>query len=81
MAVGTPVVTTTAGGPAEQIDDGMIGLLTPPGELTAWSEAIRSILEYPDSVREMARRGDYITPPGGVCDSALFGRGISSRML
>jgi glycosyltransferase involved in cell wall biosynthesis len=55
MAVGTPVVATTVGGPAEVIEDGRTGLLVPPGEPAAWSEAIRSILEHPEEAREMGR--------------------------
>ncbi|MGO9247343.1 MAG: glycosyltransferase, partial [Solirubrobacteraceae bacterium] len=36
--------------------DGTTGLLAPPGEPAAWSEAIRRILEHPDWAREMGRR-------------------------
>lgn len=60
MAVGTPVVATTVGGPAEVIEDGTTGLLAPPGDPLAWSEAIRRILEHPDWSREMARRGGEV---------------------
>jgi len=57
MAIGTPVVATTVGGPAELIDNGRTGLIAPPGEPAAWSEAIGRILEHPDWAREMAHRG------------------------
>jgi glycosyltransferase involved in cell wall biosynthesis len=60
MAVGTPVVATTVGGPAELIDDGTTGLLAPPGEPAAWSEAIRRILEHPDWAHEMGRRASDV---------------------
>jgi glycosyltransferase involved in cell wall biosynthesis len=60
MAVGTPVVATTVGGPAELINDGVTGLLAPPGDSIAWSEAIRRILEHPDWAREIARRGGEV---------------------
>jgi len=53
MAVGTPVVATNVGGPAELIEDGVTGLLAPPGEPTAWSNAIRRIVEDPQ--REASR--------------------------
>ena len=56
MAVGTPVVATNVGGPAELIEDGVTGLLAPPGEPTAWSSAIRRIVEDPQWAREMGRR-------------------------
>jgi glycosyltransferase involved in cell wall biosynthesis len=55
MAVGTPVVATTVGGPAEVIDNGTTGLLVPPAEPAAWSDAIRSIMEHPEKAREMGR--------------------------
>jgi glycosyltransferase involved in cell wall biosynthesis len=60
MAVGTPVVATTVGGPAELINDGITGLLVPPGEPAAWSEAIRRIVEHPDWAREIGDRGGDI---------------------
>ncbi len=60
MAVGTPVVATTVGGPAEVIEDGTTGLLAPPGDPLAWSEAISRILEHPDWSLEMARRGGEV---------------------
>lgn len=60
MAVETPVVATTIGGPAELIDNGTTGLLVPPADPVAWSEAITSILEKPGWAREMARRGGDI---------------------
>jgi len=75
MAVGTPVVATTVGGPAEVIDDGATGLLAPPGEPAAWSEAIRRILEHPDWAREMGRRG------GGVARRRFAtGRHVAAMM-
>jgi glycosyltransferase involved in cell wall biosynthesis len=56
MAVGSPVVATTVGGPAEVIEDGSTGLLAPPGEPGAWSQAIGSILDDPEWALEMGRR-------------------------
>ena len=56
MAVGAPVIATNVGGPAELIDDGVTGLLAPPGEPDAWSHAIRRIVEDPQRAREMGRR-------------------------
>ena len=60
MAVGTPVVATTVGGPAEVIDNGTTGLLAPPGEPAAWSEAICRILEHAERAREMGRRASEV---------------------
>lgn len=56
MAVETPVIATNIGGPAEVIDDGLTGLLVPPGDAAAWSEAIGRILGHPEWAREMSHR-------------------------
>jgi len=56
MAVGTPVVATTVGGPAELIKNGVTGLLAPPGEPAAWSKAIGRILDNPEWALQMGRR-------------------------
>ena len=41
MAAGLAVVATGAGGPAEIIDDGVDGLLVPPGDVGALADALR----------------------------------------
>jgi glycosyltransferase involved in cell wall biosynthesis len=60
MALGTPVIATSVGGPAELIDDGTTGLLAPPGESAAWSSAIRRIVENPEWAREMGLRAGEV---------------------
>jgi glycosyltransferase involved in cell wall biosynthesis len=60
MAIGTPVVATTVGGPAEVIEDGSTGLLAPPGEPDAWSEAISRILRDPQWAQAMAARASEV---------------------
>jgi L-malate glycosyltransferase len=60
MAVGAPVVATTVGGPAELIDDGTTGLLVPPDEPAAWSNAISRIVDRPDRAREMGRSASEV---------------------
>jgi glycosyltransferase involved in cell wall biosynthesis len=55
MAAGLPVVATTVGGPAEVIEDGRNGLLRPPGDPTAWAEAILSVIEEPSESASMGR--------------------------
>lgn len=47
MALGTPVVATDAGGPAEIIEDGVSGLLVPPGDHHAMADAITRALDPP----------------------------------
>jgi glycosyltransferase involved in cell wall biosynthesis len=44
MALGTPVVATAAGGTAELIEDGVEGLVVPPGDPVRLREAIESAL-------------------------------------
>lgn len=44
MATGLPVVATSVGGTTEQIEHGQTGLLVPPGDSQALSEALRALL-------------------------------------
>lgn len=44
MATGLPVVATSVGGTAEQIEHGQTGLLVPHGDSQALSEALRTLL-------------------------------------
>jgi glycosyltransferase involved in cell wall biosynthesis len=43
MAAGVPVVAADAGGPAEVIEDGVTGLLYPPGNVAALAEALQTL--------------------------------------
>jgi glycosyltransferase involved in cell wall biosynthesis len=52
MATGLPVVATSVGGTAEQIEHGETGLLVSPGDSQALSEALRKLL----SDETLARR-------------------------
>lgn len=45
MALGTPVVATSVGGPAEIIEDGVSGLLVAPGDHRAMADAIARALD------------------------------------
>ncbi|HEY0010298.1 MAG TPA: glycosyltransferase [Candidatus Paceibacterota bacterium] len=44
MAVGTPVVSTAAGGTPEVVNSGVNGLLVPPGDAAALAAALRKVL-------------------------------------
>lgn len=57
MAMARPVVATAAGGIAELVEDGVTGLLVPPGEPDRLAGALRRVLEEPDASRERAERG------------------------
>ncbi len=57
MACGTPVVTTTAGALSEIVEDGVSGMLVPPGDTEALAAAIRTLLEDPARCRAMGEAG------------------------
>ena len=57
MAYGVATVATRVGGVAEIIEDGVSGLIVPPGDAEALAEAIRKLYERPELRCELGRRG------------------------
>jgi len=57
MALGKPVVATSAGGLPEVVVHGQTGLIVPPGDPGALAEAIVELLSHPDRAEEMGDRG------------------------
>ena len=57
LACGTPVVATSAGALSEIVEDGVSGLLVPPGEAEPLAETIRTLLENPERCRVMGGAG------------------------
>lgn len=57
MAFGLPVVATTAGGLPEVVENGLTGLLVPPGDSLALAEAIACLLSDPSLRRRMGQAG------------------------
>jgi glycosyltransferase involved in cell wall biosynthesis len=57
MAFGLPVVATTAGGLPEVVEDGVTGILVPPGDPQALSDALVQLLRDPHLRRRMGRAG------------------------
>jgi glycosyltransferase involved in cell wall biosynthesis len=57
LACGTPVVATTAGALPDIVEDGVSGLLVPPGEVEPLAKAIRTLLEDPERCRAMGEAG------------------------
>jgi glycosyltransferase involved in cell wall biosynthesis len=55
MAAGLPVIAAAAGGPLEIIEDGVDGILTPPGDAEALAEAMRRLAEEPDLRADLGR--------------------------
>lgn len=53
MACGTPVVVTAVGGIPEQIEDGVTGFLTPPGDADAMAARIEQLLSDDELRRGM----------------------------
>jgi glycosyltransferase involved in cell wall biosynthesis len=57
FANGRPVVASAIGGIPELIDDGVDGLLVPPGDSHALANALRWLWERPQVAQEMGRAG------------------------
>jgi len=57
MAMGRPVVASGAGGPAEVIDDGVNGLLHPPGDVEALAVSLKRLAADPQLRRRLGDAG------------------------
>ena len=57
MACGVPVIATRAGALSEIIEDGVTGILVPPADADALSEALRLLLSDPELCRRMGQAG------------------------
>ncbi len=57
MAAGLPVVATAVGGNLEVIEDGVTGLLVPPGDAVALGNAVARLLEDPVLAQRLAQNG------------------------
>lgn len=57
MSLGKPLVSTTIGGPAEVVVNGVSGLLVKPGEPELLAGAIASLLNDPVAAAKMGRQG------------------------
>ncbi len=60
MAVGTPVVATAHGGAAEIVEDGVTGLLVPPGDTGALAGAMQALLADPSRALGMGLAGRQV---------------------
>ncbi len=56
MAASTPVVASRAGGLPELIDDGVTGILCPPGDAGPLADAIAGLLENEDRRKELGEK-------------------------
>jgi glycosyltransferase involved in cell wall biosynthesis len=57
MACGLPVASTTGGALPEVVEDGVTGILVPPGDAPALAEAMRTLMGDPDLRRRMGQAG------------------------
>lgn len=57
LAAGRPVVATTVGAVPELIEDGVTGLLVPPGDAEAMARAILRLVQNPDLAARLAEAG------------------------
>jgi glycosyltransferase involved in cell wall biosynthesis len=54
MAAGLPVVATAVGGVPELVESGQQGILVPPGDCSAFTDAMRTLLNDPEKRTAMA---------------------------
>jgi len=57
MAVGLPVVTTHVGGVPEVVQDGVTGLLVPPGDSSALAAALLQLIADPATAVRLGAAG------------------------
>ena len=57
MAAGRPVVASSSGGIVDLVQDGVTGILVPPGEPVALAKALTSMIEDPAMAMAMGRNG------------------------
>jgi glycosyltransferase involved in cell wall biosynthesis len=72
LAVGTPVVATTVGGVPEVVQDGVNGLLVPPGDGAALAVALRRVLGEPELRERLAAAAPKSVERFGI--GATYGR-------
>ena len=73
MGEGLPVVATSVGGTPEVIEDGLSGLLIPPGDVPAFVDALRRLLDDAELRRQLGR--------GAAISSTLPGRRYHRRTI
>lgn len=66
MAYGKAVIVSPVGGIPEWIDDGQEGILVPPDDIAAITEAIRRLVESPEVCRQMGQRARQRVEPLSV---------------
>ena len=62
MAAGRPIVATAVGAAPDLIEDGVHGLLVPPGDAARLAEADRPLLREPELARRLGGGGAAARP-------------------
>jgi glycosyltransferase involved in cell wall biosynthesis len=57
MAMGKPVISTRAGGVPEFVVENEVGLLVPPRDPLALSQAILTLLDHPERAQTLGKNG------------------------
>jgi len=57
MALGRPVVASRVGGTPEVVEDGRTGILVPPRDVSALTQALASLLQEPETMDRMGQAG------------------------
>lgn len=55
LGFGKPIVSTTAGGAKEILEEGKTGIIIPPADSAAIARGIRSLAEHPEKIRAMSQ--------------------------
>jgi glycosyltransferase involved in cell wall biosynthesis len=71
MSAGLPVVATRVGGIPRLVRDGVTGLLIPPGDDHALTDALRTLLRDPERAREMGKAGRARVEAEFGCDAIV----------
>jgi glycosyltransferase involved in cell wall biosynthesis len=58
MAVGRPIVAAASGGIIDMVEDGVTGLLVPPGDPVALARALSTVLDDPERATAMGHVGN-----------------------
>jgi glycosyltransferase involved in cell wall biosynthesis len=73
MLAGVPVVATRCGGPEALVDDGVTGVLVPPGDPAALAGALAALLQDPDGAAARAARARTTAQARYAVDAMVAG--------
>jgi glycosyltransferase involved in cell wall biosynthesis len=71
MAAGRPVIATKTSGIPDLVQDGVSGLLVSPGDIQAFENALRKMLQYPIEAENMGKKGLQIVQKSYSCKHSV----------